>query len=140
MSKILFLAIILFGFNLILCCQNDTTSYFNKNLNANNFSIELGGKAYLYSIGYERLLYRSKMFLLTGNLNLSYEPFAGYDGILLPLGINTLIGKNSNKLLFGLHLTNGFNFTPYPKTRKERQAYRASGEYLYRLLFHICWV
>lgn len=111
--------------------QNDTVQFYNRTLNKNNFSVELGGKALLYSIGYERTIFTSQKVLLTGSVNMSYEPFAGFDGIILPIGLNTLIGEKKNKLLLGLHLTNGFAFYPYPKTRKERVAYRASGQYKY---------
>lgn len=113
-----------------LFSQKDTSQFYNKTLSNNNFSIELGGKALLYSVGYERIVYRSKKVLLTGNFNLSYAPFAGFNGIIVPIGINTLIGEKRNKLLFGLSATNGFNFfNIYPKTRKERELKRISGGY-----------
>lgn len=115
-----------------LFSQKDTSQFYNKTLSKNNFSIELGGKGYLYSVGYERTFYNSKKLLLTGSLNLSYEPFVFY-GIILPIGINALVGEKRNKLLLGLSATNNFDFTPYPKTRKERQAYRASGQTYYPL-------
>jgi|GEM_PF-5745745 len=122
------LFIFLFCFN-PLFSQKDTSQFYNKTLSNNNFSVELGGKSILYSIGYERTFYKSKKLLLTGSINLSYEPFAGFDGIILPTGINTLLGEKRNKLLLGLYETNGFDFNPYPKTRKEREAYRAIGNY-----------
>ena len=126
-----FLIFVLSGISSIILAQGDTTQYFNKTLSKNNFSIELGGKAYLYSVGYERTIYNSRKIMLTSSINLSYEPFAGFDGIIVPVGINTFVGKKQNKLLLGLYLTSGFAFHPYPKTRKEREAYRTSGQYKY---------
>lgn len=109
--------------------QTDTVEFYNKTLSKNNFSIELGGKGYLYSIGYERTVFTSKKVLLTGSVNVSYIPFAGFDGIILPVGANTLIGQKRNKLLVSCYITNSIDFTPSPKTKKERQEYRESGRY-----------
>lgn len=130
MKYILIIVIILFCLNPVFS-QKDTSKFYNKTLSKNNFSIELGGKALFYSLGYERIVYRSEKVLLTGNINLSYVPFAGFDGIVIPITINTLIGKKRNKLLFGLSVTNAIDFNPYPKTRKARLAYIASGQYKY---------
>lgn len=115
----------------VLLAQTDSVPYYNKTLGKNNFSIELGGKGYLYSIGYERTIYTSKKILLTTSVNVSYEPFAGFDGLIVPIGLNGLIGQEQNKLLVGCHFTNGFDFTPYPATKKERGQYRETGRYKY---------
>lgn len=143
--KIMLVNLLLFSFSLF--SQKDTTQYFNKTLNNNNFSIELGGKGYLYSVGYERTILKRKTFLLSVNINISFEPFIGYDGIIIPIGLNTLFGKNKNKLLVGLNATNGFDPTPYPKTRKERKEYQTTGQYRYdryeapyRILFVVPYV
>lgn len=112
-----------------LFAQKDTTQYYNKTLSKNNFSIELGGKAFLYSIGYERTIYKSKKVLVTGSVNLSYEPFLGFHGIITPIGINTLIGEKKNKLVLAFYTTNSFDFNPNPKTSEEREIYRADGKY-----------
>lgn len=112
-----------------IVAQNDTAKYYNQTLSRNNLSVELGGKALLYSVGYERTVYTSKKILLTGNLNMSYEPFVGFEGIILPLGFNMLMGEKKNKFLLGLFTTNGIDFNPYPKTKKERKDYKASPEY-----------
>ena len=123
-----FTFVLLIALNTILA-QNDTNKYYNQTLSKNNFSIELGGKGYLYSIGYERAIYTSKKVLLSGTINLSFIPFVGFDGIILPIGVNVLIGGKKNKLLAGTHIANSIDFTPYPKTKKERQEYRESGRY-----------
>jgi hypothetical protein len=125
MKNLLIAIIILFTFN-PLFSQKDTSQFYNKTLSNNNFSIELGGKAFAYSIGYERTIYKSKKLLLSGCVNLSYEPFA-FKGIVVPIGINVLIGEKRNKLSFGLYATNILNFNPYPKTYKERMDYKAAG-------------
>ena len=130
--KHLLIALLLFAFN-PLFSQKDTSQFYNKTLSNNNLSIELGGKGWLYSIGYERIIYKSKKILLAGTVNLSYEPFAGFSGIMIPLGINVLVGEKRNKLILGLSETNGFDFNPFPKTRKERLAFKASGRNYYPL-------
>lgn len=131
MKYILISLITLLGFN-PLFSQKDTSQFYNKTLSENNFSIELGGKAGFYSLGYERTIYKSKKLLLAGSINLSYEPYV-FKGIVIPIGIITMIGEKQNKLLFGLSAMNGFDFDPYPKTRKERQTYRVSGWSYYPL-------
>ena len=109
--------------------QTDTVEFYNQTLSKNNFSIELGGKAYLYSIGYERNIFNSKKVLLTGSVNISYQEFAGFPGILMPVGINVCLGEKKNKFLFSLFTTNGIDFNPYPKTKKEREEFRATENY-----------
>lgn len=135
MKYILISLITLLGFN-PLFSQKDTSQFYNKTLSKNNFSIELGGKGLLYSVGYERVILRSKIFLLTGNVNLSYGAFAGFDDIIVPLGITMLVGEKRNKLLLGFYGTNVFDFTPNPKTMKERAAYRVNGNYKYDMTYH----
>jgi len=119
-----------------LFSQKDTSQYFNKTLSNNNFSIELGGKAIFYSIGYERTIYRSQKIILSATINLNTD----LTKWIIPIGLNLILGKKENKLLFGLCETNQFDSNPYPKTKTERQAFRASGQYNYppyRLLFII---
>jgi hypothetical protein len=128
------LIVIMFFIVSISYSQTDTASYFNKTLSKNNFTIELGGKALAYSIGFERTLYTTKKIIIAVNINTSYEPFL-YDAIL-PIGGVVLIGKNQNKLLFGLTATTVFDFTPFPKTRKERFTNRAIGSY-YKPLYNL---
>ena len=143
MKYLLITVIILIGFN-PLFSQKDTSQFYNKTLSNNNLSIELGGKSIWYSLGYERTFYKSKILLLTGTVNLSYEPFDGFNGLRIPIGINTLLGEKRNKLLLGLYILNQINFSPKPKTSQERAAYRLSHENYkieinysppYRLLF-----
>ncbi len=123
MYKKLIIVIILLSLkNNLLFSQKDTSQYFNKTLSNNNFSIELGGKGGLYSIGYERTLYRSQSFLLSGSINV------GGIGGTFPIGLNTMFGKKINKLFLGLYATNDFNFNPYPKSNKDRLALRAAGQ------------
>jgi hypothetical protein len=121
-----------------LFSQKDTAQFYNKTLSKNNFSVELGGKGWYYSIGYERTFYNSKKLLMAGSVNLSYDPFI-FEAIILPIGINALVGEKRNKLLLGLSVTNTFNFfNYYPKSLKERTARRASGgsyNPLYTLLY-----
>lgn len=135
MKYILISLITILGFN-SLFSQKDTSQFYNKTLSKNNFSVELGGKGGLYSVGYERMLFRSKNFLLTGSVNLSYYRL---EAIMLPIAINTLIGEKQNKLLFGLNLANHFNVTPYPKTRKARVSYRTS-RMDYRPLYNLAFI
>jgi len=124
MKYILIIFIFLYALN-PLFSQKDSSQFYNKTLSNNNFSVELGGKGFLYSVGYERILLRSEKLLLTGSLNLSYVPFAG----IVPIGINILAGEQRNKLLFGLCATNFFDFTPYPKNKQEREKIKAAGKY-----------
>ena len=127
MKHLLIIVIILIGFN-PLFSQKDTSQFYNKTLSNNNLSLELGGKSLWYSLGYERTFYKSKILLLAGTLNLSYEPYDGFNGIRIPLGINILLGEKKNKLLLGLYLFNQIDFTPYPKTRQERAAFRLTDQ------------
>lgn len=103
--------------NYSMFCQNDTALYYNKMLSNNNFSIELGGKGFLYSIGYERTIFKSKKILLTGGINLNYYPpfasIAGLDGIMLPIGLNVHFGKFSNKFSLGVNASNYFANSAY---------------------------
>jgi len=97
-----------------LFSQKDTSQYFNKTLSNNNFSLELGGSGYLYSLGYERIIYKSKKILLTGNIKFSYYPpftenKTGLDGLMLPIGLNTLIGQSKNKICLGVGASNYFD-------------------------------
>lgn len=131
MKPIIIILIIIMLGSYHLFSQKDTSQFYNKKLSNNNFSIELGGKALLYSVGYERIVYRSSKILFTGNLNLSYEPFAGFHGIMAPIGINIVIGEKQNKLQLGVFMTNSFDFNPNPKTSKEREAFRVNEEYKY---------
>jgi hypothetical protein len=123
--------IVLLFFSYSLFSQKDTTQYYNRTLINNNFSFELGGKGFLYSIGYERLFCKKKKILIVGGIGITYAPPIGFDGVLIPIEIKVALGKKQNKLQFGLFETNGFDFTPYPKTRAERVDYRNSGTYKY---------
>ncbi len=125
MKNLLITLITLSGIN-PLFSQKDTSQFYNKTLSSNNFSIELFGKAGFYSLGYERTFYKSKKLLLAAGINVSYEPFAGVDGVVAPIGISALIGEKENKLLLGLAETNAFDFYPYPKTQKERNEFNDS--------------
>jgi hypothetical protein len=127
-------------FSIALFAQNDTTSYFNKTLSKNNFTIELGGKALLYSIGYERQVFTSKKILLIGNVGLSYEKFLFDEfDILMPLEAKILIGEKRNKLSLGFTVVPAFNFNPYPKNRKERLESIAVGNY-HRSLYSLAYM
>ena len=130
MKYILITFIIIFAFN-PLFSQKDTSQFYNKTLSKNNFSIELAGKALFYSVGYERILFRTKKNLVIGSINLSYMPIFRVSQIIVPTGIKTLIGEKRNKLILGLYTTNSFDFNPNPSNRKEREAYRADGKYKY---------
>ncbi len=109
-KKIMLVNLLLFSSSLF--SQKDTTQYFNKTLSNNNFSIEVGGKGFLYSIGYERTIFKSKKMLLAAGVNFSYYPpytgIAGLDGIMLPIGLSAHFGKSTNKLSVGINASNYF--------------------------------
>lgn len=111
-----------------MLAQADSVPYYNKTLSKNNFSVELGGKALLYSIGYERTLLTSKKVLLTASVNASYLGFLIFNPsvVTIPVGMNVAIGAKKNKLLLGFYTTNNIDFAPYPSTKKERELFKAT--------------
>lgn len=65
---------------------------------------ELAGSGGVGSINYEKLFFRKKQIDFTWRLGLSFAPIDENNGtgIVFPLMINSIIGKNSHKLELGL--------------------------------------
>ncbi len=68
----------------------------------NNWFVELGGSGYLYSLNYEKILYRSEKTGWTGRVGLGYNPGGGgYILNQLELDANTFMIPFTMSALFG---------------------------------------
>jgi hypothetical protein len=85
----------------------------NRNLNRNNFYLELGGSAYYYSANYELLLVKSSATALFGRIGLEYLPIRDADRMIhFPLAANLTIGKKRSKLEIGMGALFRLDFSP----------------------------
>ncbi|MCU0423528.1 MAG: hypothetical protein MUC81_12025 [Bacteroidia bacterium] len=92
----------------------------------NNWYVELGGAALLYSINYERILYKSSSLGWTGRLGMSYGFAAGRFLNSIDLNRNSVISPFTTSLLLGssdrkekLEIGGGFTLITKSPTEQE---------------------
>lgn len=85
----------------------------NRNINRNNFYLELGGSAYYYSANFEKLIVKSSATALFARIGLEYIPIRDADRMVhLPLAANLLLGKKRGKLEVGFGALFRLDFSP----------------------------
>lgn len=90
--------IYLFFFPLFVCAQPPVENFAQAR---NSFFFELLGSADLYSVRYDRIIYKRNLLKLSGNVGLSYlPPSLGYSHVFnYPVQFNVLFGNQINLVM-----------------------------------------
>jgi hypothetical protein len=88
-------------------------------INAGGENLILGG-----SLQYERLLINKKYFYVSAGLGLGHSYGLFHEKILAPTFINVGVGKQKHFIELSLGVNHLIDFSPYPKTKKERADFR----------------